>query len=184
MTTLGTIAQSIIDRLAPLQGVGLVVRRQPNALRSQGVVTGNGVLTLTLESITGVATDRDLAGVKQSTTQVWLLNGKLRNVREQDGLENLYDWLMEQLFGWTPSGASGPITLGTFTPQPPMEDYWPVEMRLNVPSVLVGAADCESLLIDEVPEAEGASLLEAIFEAVEITDQWGVYSDTTEVNPC
>ena len=183
MTTLGTTAQSIIDRLTPLRAVGLVVRRQPNKLRAQGIVTGNGVLTLSLESVTGGATDRDLTGVKQLTTQVWLLSGKLRNVRQQDGLENLYDWLTEQLFGWTPNGASGPITLGTFTPQPPLEDYWPVELRLTVPAVLIGGS-CDGLLIDEVPEADGANLLEAVFEAVEVSDRWGVYSDTAEINPC
>ena len=183
MSSLGTISQSIIDRLAPLRGVGLVVRRKPNKSRTQGVVTGNGVLTLSLESATGGDTERDLTGVKQSTAQVWLLDGKLRNVREQDGLENLFDWLIERLFGWTPNGASGPITLGTFTPQPPLDDYWPVEMRLNVPAVLIGGA-CEGLVIDEVPEADGANLVEGIFEVVEVSDRWGVNSDTTEVNPC
>lgn len=180
--TLSTIAQSIIDQLAPLQNVGLTVRRQPNRLRSQGAVTGNGVITLSLESVTGGTAERDLSGAKQSTIQVWLLRGTLRNLREQDGLNNLYDWLTENLFGWTPDGASGPITLGTFTPQPPTEDYYIVEMRLNVPAVLIQAND--TFALDVVPEANGANLLEAIFEVAEVKDQWGVYSDTTEVNPC
>ena len=82
MTTLGTTAQSIIDRLTPLRAVGLVVRRQPNKLRAQGIVTGNGVLTLSLESVTGGATDRDLTGVKQLTTQVGVLSCYLRNLRQ------------------------------------------------------------------------------------------------------
>ena len=52
-----------------------------------------------------------------------------------------------------------------------------------MPAVLIGGS-CDGLLIDEVPEADGANLLEAVFEAVEVSDRWGVYSDTTEVNPC
>ena len=185
MTTLGTIAHSIIDRLTPLQAVGLIVRRQPNRLKTQGVITRNGVLTLSLESITGNDAGRDLIGIKQEAIQVWLLSGKLRNVREQDGLENLYDWLMGQLFGWIPAGASGPIALGTFTPQQPMEDYWPVELRINVPSILIGEA-CDGLLIDEVPEADGANFLEGIFEVVEVRDRWDVnvdYVDASTIPP-
>ena len=185
MTTLGTIAHSIIARLTPLQAVGLIVRRQPNRLKTQGVITRNGVLTLSLESITGNDAGRDLIGIKQEAIQVWLLSGKLRNVREQDGLENLYDWLMGQLFGWIPAGASGPIALGTFTPQQPMEDYWPVELRINVPSILIGEA-CDGLLIDEVPEADGANFLEGIFEVVEVRDRWDVnvdYVDASTIPP-
>lgn len=179
--SLSVVAQSIIDRLAPLRGVELIVRRQPNRLRSQGVIKGNGLLTLSVDSITGLASENDLTGMRQATNIVWLLRGQLRNVREQDGMDNLFDWLTEQLIGWTAFGASGPASLATFTPQRPLEDYWPIEFRFNVPLFLVGS---HTFPLDNVPEAEGANLLEAVFEPTEITDRWGVYSDTTEVNPC
>ncbi|MEO1399672.1 MAG: hypothetical protein AAFV72_00270 [Cyanobacteria bacterium J06635_1] len=173
--TLSQIAQSIIDRLAPLQDVGLIVRRQPNTLKAQGITGENGIITLSLESVTGAATDRTLAGARQAAPMVWLLSMRLRNVRGEDGIENLYDWLTGQLFGWTPIGAAGPITLSSFTPQPPVEDYWPVQMRLNIPGLLL--SEDETIGPDEAADAAaGATLLEAIFSPIEITDRWGVNS--------
>lgn len=183
MSSLNTIAQSLVDRLAPLRDVGLTVRRTPNRIRQQGVISGNGLLTISLDSITGGATNEELAGVRQMAPQVWLLSGLLRNVRQQDGVNNFYDYLTERLFGWVPQGASGPVSLTSFSTQPPTEDYLVVEMRVSIPAILVANVS-NSLLIDEVPEANGSNLLEAIFVPTEITDRWGVYSDTSEVNPC
>ncbi|MEM1240849.1 MAG: hypothetical protein AAGI45_13495 [Cyanobacteria bacterium P01_H01_bin.26] len=179
--SLGVIAQSIVDRISELRGVGLTVRRSPNRRRQQGVVTGNGLLTVELDEVTGGAADQELAGTKQEAPQVWLLTGLLRNVREQDGVDNLFDYLTSKLFGWVPAGASGPITLVSFSQEPPVEDYLLVEMRLRVPFTLV-ADTGHSLLIDEVPEAQGAKLIESIFITTKISDRWGVNSDTTEVD--
>lgn len=168
MTVLGDMAQSIVDRLAPLRSAELVVRRPANSQRQQGASGTNGVATLVLENVTGLPAGQGMGGTTQNASANWLLRCQLKNLQSAESVEHFFDWVTEHLFGWTPTGGTSPITLGSFTPGTPIDEYWPLEIRFSTMMLLINETFEEPGEVD----AGGANLLDLVFCAT-VEDRWG-----------
>lgn len=183
--SLTRISQAIVDRLEPLRSANLVVRRLPTTPREVGQITGNGVLTLALDSIStqdGIGRGAAVGSlgfdsVVQPVVQNWVIEGRVRNLRGDAGLDLLADWLIERLFAWQVPLTAGPIRFTSFSLEERTEAFWLFLFRFAVPTVLVAEVGAEAT--DTATEdSRGAVLAQTIFDVVEVRDELGVFVDT------
>lgn len=142
MTTLSAIEQSIINRLSPLRDAGIQVRTLPSVPGEWGDSAANGIITLAWAS-DNIAAATSISPLQQRIAQEWVLDIRLRALRDQYGLSVLRDAIYGYLEGFRPPDAAGKIEFQSFEIQEPSKIYWRYEARFTVPVWLIERSDDE-----------------------------------------
>ncbi|MBD2261370.1 Gp37 family protein [Pseudanabaena sp. FACHB-2040] len=156
--------QSIKVRLAPLKQLGL--RTLPETAAEAGVVSGNGTLTLQWTSDEpGAATDT--MSRMQDCAVNWEIDGRVRGLRNPtQGLIKIRQLLYWLTIGFKPDGC-GPLYATGFQFLERENNYWRFKYQMACKSKLIG-------LGMEEPGDLGVNLREIFFDAVELSDRYGI----------
>ncbi|HEY9737542.1 MAG TPA: Gp37 family protein [Trichocoleus sp.] len=161
---LGPAEQSIKTRLAPLKALGL--RTLPETAAEQGVMSGNGTLSLMwMSDEPGGATDT--MSRMQDCVSNWEVDGRVKGLRNpEQGLLKIRQLLYYLTIGFKPDGC-GPLYATGFQFLDRENNYWRFKYQMACKSKLIG-------LGMEEPGDLGVNVAEIFFEVPQITDQWGV----------
>ncbi|MDX2215518.1 MAG: Gp37 family protein [Oculatellaceae cyanobacterium bins.114] len=100
---IAAIEQSIIERLAPLRNAGLLVRALPNKSGEVGKIEGNGAITLSW-SVDESQPPGSMGFFTQDCLMQWVLDIRIRNLRDASGAWAIHDAIYGLLIGFQPAG--------------------------------------------------------------------------------
>lgn len=149
--------QAIVDRLASLRNSGLLVRALPNKPGEFGDIQGNGVITVAWAS-DDVKEPQSLGVYQQQCLMQWVLDIRVRNLRDASGGLVLRQAIYQLLIGFKPPGC-GKMYARKFEFVERQEAIWRFEALFVAPTLLI-----ENLAEENLP------LLKEIFAQEEVND--------------
>ncbi|WP_088893202.1 Gp37 family protein [Leptolyngbya ohadii] len=144
------IEQALIDRLSPLRQAGLLVRALPNQSGETGKIEGNGAITLSW-ALDEATAPSSMGFFTQDCLMSWVLDIRLRNLREEAGAWEIRKAIYGLLVGFQPPGCKK-MYARRFEFVDRTDAVWVFQATFIVPTVLmeVGQPDEELPLLKDI----------------------------------
>lgn len=144
---------------------GLLCRDSANTPGVAGQVARNGVLAVYFLSDTAFTVEKSLGGISQQYQTNFVIRGRLRNLKNDNGVRVVRDFLYQSIIGVVLPGYKDQTFAVSFVTEPPEKNEWPFLFTFAAHALIV-ATDCSDPLfvddIDDVKIAAGEQILNGL----------------------